>query len=191
VKSRPILFSKPMILALLAGTKSQTRRVANPQPEIVDRNGRWYRMPSGGQALNCYECPYGAPGDGLWVREAHAIVGTVDPGWILYRASGYESECRRHGFDAPPPESTISWRPSIHMPRWASRIALVITSVHIERLQSISAADAIAEGIERPESADEISAPDAFRELWQSINGADSWAANPWVWAVSFKRVTS
>lgn len=217
-KARPMLFSAPMIQALLAGRKTQTRRIVKPQPEW---DGKWFswngHAPNspygacGGNGLHAVQwmhssCPYGRAGDFLWVRETHAIVGSVDPGWVLYRANGYESECRRHRFDNPPPESEIKWRPSIHMPRWASRITLRIASVRVERLQDISYEDAVAEGCGMPEMRFEpvgdgetweqtsrrLQWPQrTYESLWNSINGKGSWDVNPWVWVVSFERVES
>lgn len=159
MSARPILFSAPMIRALLDGRKSETRRALKTQPldilPMPKAPGReWVileqREPeSRGKVIRCR---FGVPGDYLWVRETHAIVGNVDPGWVLYRASGYESECRRYGFDGPPPESEITWKPSIHMPRWASRLTLRITEIRVQRLQEISEEDAIAEGVTMPES---------------------------------------
>ena len=131
-----------------------------------------------------------AIGDRLWVRETHAYVGSVDPGWLLYRANGYENECIRHGFDRPfPPENKVTWRPSIFMHRKVSRLTLTVTDVRVQRLHDISEADAKAEG---PHQHEEW--PDnyyttwrgAFAALWNSINGRDAWDANPWVAAYTF-----
>lgn len=221
---RPILFSAPMIRALLDGRKTQTRRAIKPQPfsdgyydEEIDctlvpapaRNlSDYFRFGAaavGGGAVRTktWEPPYAA-GDRLWVREAHALVGCIDPGWLLYRASGYEAECARHGFDKPyPAESKVRWRPSIHMPRRLSRLTLVVTDVRVERLQDISEADAKAEGIERLKSGRGFYDPtvgrslvrvghyfrrasDSYSALWDHINGPGSWDANPWVAAYTF-----
>ena len=192
---KPITFSAPMVLALLDGRKSQTRRVLKPQPEA---DARFSGFERDGQALFVRGCFYGklrvpyAPGDRLYVREAHAIVGSVDPGWLLYRADGYESECIRHGFTRPfPPESAVRWRPSIHMPRWASRLTLIVTDVRVQRLQEISETDARAEGAIAL-GADESPDPDhrsfvwGFSTLWNSLHGPDAWDANPWVVALTF-----
>lgn len=180
MKALPILMSAPMVRALLAGTKTQTRRVIKPQPEcgfIVGITG----SPA---------CPYGLVGDFLWVRETFAEVGNLDPPWVLYRASGYENECKRHGFDNPPPESQQAWRPSIFMPRRLSRLTLRITNVRVQRLHVISEADCIAGGCRAVSLHDldcDSPAPSAaYRKLWESINGAGSWAANPFVWALNF-----
>lgn len=197
MKERPILFGGEMVRAILDGRKTQTRRVVKPAP-----CGLRMGLPYGkGRYITC---PYGQPGDRLWVRETHAFVGSIDPGWLLYRASGYESECQRHGFDRPyPAVSSIKWRPSIHMPRWASRITLEITGVRVERLQEISEDDAKAEGcglyvpghgfITQADLAEGYSnylAPRmGFEFVWTKINGPGSWDANPWVWVVEFKRL--
>jgi len=208
-KEYPILFSAPMVRSILAGTKTHTRRVVKgmalewlgPEgftPEFVAHreNGM---------------CPYGQPGERLWVRETWAgslanVVASADPrevgtqrGMVAYRAT-YAGDGCPFG----------KWRPSIHMPRWASRITLEITGVRVERLQEISQADVIAEGCVTPESAavlaqcrNALAAPDvigvdgkvhqdarhAYRALWESINGPGSWDANPWVWVVAFRRL--
>lgn len=200
---RPIIFSAPMVRALLDGRKTQTRRLLKPRKglrldEVISKGIREGNQITCTREMLAPE-PY-APGDRLYVREAHALVGTVDPGWLLYRADGYESECIRHGFSRPfPPESDVRWRPSIHMPRWASRLTLTVTDVRVHRLQDISEADAVAEGIE----ADEFGAwhcyqsepkgqtfwacpRESFRTLWNSLHGPDAWNANPWVVAISF-----
>lgn len=201
--ARPILFSAAMVRALLSGAKTQTRRALKKQPLDIlpmegDKAGReWIILdqrepePKG----KVIHCRFGVPGDFLWVRETHAIVGNVDPGWVLYRANGYESECRRHRFDSPPPESEITWKPSIHMPRWASRLTLRITNVRVERLNDISEADARAEGVSFGNITDQTTgeidrdAIEAYEKLWESINGPRSWARNDWVWCLSFEVI--
>jgi hypothetical protein len=173
---RGILFSAPMVRALLAGTKTQTRRVARPKRSIEPMTD---------------ECPFGMPGDRLWVREAWTYAGTLDPGIVVYRAD-YPA-CVPERFENIPPAEALKWRPSIHMPRAASRIALEVTEVRVERLQEISEADAAAEGIQELIDAgvDHDGTPrDTYRTLWEALNGAGSWDANPFVWAVSFRRVT-
>lgn len=192
MKARPILMSAPMVRALLDGKKTQTRRTINPQPEFGFVVG----------ARVSPRCPYGRAGDLLWCRETFAEVGNVDPPWVLYRANGYNNECKRHRFDNPPPESQQKWRPAIFMPRQHSRITLRITEVRVERLQDISYEDACAEGCEIPalpiqdnaEKSEQCSRrlqwpQRAYSQLWDSINGAGSWAANQWVWAISFAVV--
>jgi hypothetical protein len=186
-----------MVRAILAGTKTQTRRVVKPGRRF-DAQAEWELTPtSDGRAMHrttadgivfsaqgghlagsmqdaIVRCPYGKPGDRLWVREAWRR-DIFDDTKTLYRASHGD----RTVFD--------KWVPSIHMPRDRSRITLDITSVRVERLQDISIADCIAEGIARggPENPDGIER-DEYRRLWESINGADSWDANPWVWVVAW-----
>lgn len=189
MKDRQILFSGPMVRALLAGTKTQTRRVAKPQPVYDGRfAGGWkLKGKKGHEAAACSPliaelCPHGQPGDLLWVREsfAHIYRDNSFPERRSFEDVAYMAD--GHGIDIG---AYGSWKPSIHMPRWASRITLEITSVRVERLQDISEADARAEGASQH--------PDgpwhAYRSLWTLINGADSWEANPWVWVIEFKRI--
>lgn len=197
MKERPILFSGPMVRALLAGGKTQTRRVVSPQPTVEKSpDGLWsaawnrkytFSAKTSGECL-AYWCPYGQPGDRLWVREAWARTTVFSQDWIVYREGD-----NRTDYGGP-------WKPSIHMPRAASRITLEITCVRLERLHEISDADALAEGITAqsngryPCQFDDgkvecLSPVTAYASLWSSINGADSWAANPWVWVVEFKVV--
>lgn len=186
MKGRPILFSAPMVRAILAGTKTQTRRVAKGlalewlsegfTPEFVaDYQNRL--------------CPYGQPGDRLWVRETWALAFESavipHPEAVIYRADEGNADWGGR------------WKPSIHMPRWASRITLEIVSVRVERLQDISGTDCLAEGVGAPVGSELSygSVTDAWNKreyarLWESINGPGSWDANPWVWVVEFKRVT-
>lgn len=186
--SRPILFSAPMVRALLAGRKTQTRRAIKPQPQpnggrrltklapylCEDGRWNWVLAATGHGTGDPFLCPYGAPGDELWVREtwAQGLVACV------YHADGTKVQ---------------RWQPSIHMPRWASRITLRIEEVRIERLQDISEADAIAEGAPAVSLHDldgaSIAPSRRYRELWESINGAGSWRENPWVWAITFERL--
>ncbi len=217
MKERPILFSSSMVRAILDGSKTQTRRVVKPQPDWVNENagcgiatGGWI-MPSpradwlhwrGSRLLRPEpRCPYGLPGDRLWVRENFAIV----PRTAYARSDGVQQTLRpdddhdaaiyRAGWDRS--NGGFRWRPSIHMPRWASRILLEITDVRVERLQDISEADAQAEGVKvdgnghavRDDVVNVGGARTAFAELWESINGPDSWSANPWVWVIEFRRI--
>lgn len=215
---RPILFAAPMVRAVLDDTKGQTRRVLKLQPpegttsvaifhHPDDRDGRprFWSLGADPEAHGATDylqpdwvvtCPYGQPGDRLWVREAWACLDShIRPGSRLaFRANTPDGE--RIRVDAP-------WRPSIHMPRWASRINLEITGVRVERLKSITEADALAEGIEPYRGPlrwlrylDAITgepihntARDAYLALWDAINGAGSAATNPWVWAVTFRRL--
>lgn len=196
MKERPILFSGEMVRALLDGRKTQTRRAVKPQPSsgahwsqiVVDGHGGW--VDGHGSPLRC---PYGQPGDRLWVREAHAFV--PEPAYRcstgIYQqtnpADSYQACVYRENFDRA---RSFPWRPSIHMPRWASRILLEVVSVRVERLQEISEADARAEGIPGPgpENPWDVAIND-FRSIWESINGAGSWEANPWVWVVEFRVI--
>ncbi len=199
MKERPILFSAPMVRALLAGTKTQTRRGVKGflpcRPEFNEERGLW-EIYNGDSVAATLRCPYGQPGDRLWVREN---------GWQRPFRSARDM---REGADTWPPyeydaEPVCCWedgelkrlgwkrRPSIHMPRWASRILLEVTAVRVERLQDISATDAIAEGLStRLREHDAVChLLDQYRDLWESINGPESWDANPFVWVVEFKRV--
>lgn len=219
MKAHPILFSGPMVQAILAGWKSQTRRQLNPaphkyfmpsvgdyqRPRVDRRTGEQYpeqRVRFGAfDDMQDLQFPYGRVGDRLWVRETHSISigggpGTPDDGTRLVRyRAGISDDIAK----------TERWRPSIFMPRWASRLTLEITAVRVERLQAISDGDALAEGIDIFEDGAGFTIPlkngrpgpwqrnpvDAYRNLWELINGPDSWAANPWVWVISFRRVQS
>lgn len=187
MKERPILFSGPMVRALLAGTKTQTRRVVKPSAMLGgwetghnargDITSRW-PLACG---LKPARCPYGQPGDRLWVREAFA-------GSIAYERHGYPLKewGNKLWYVADGEPRSGQWtrpRPSIHMPRCLSRITLEVTGVRVERLQDISEADAIAEGIGH---GDVDAAVADYAALWEQINGPGSWDANPWVWVVSF-----
>ena len=166
-RERPILFSAPMVHALQAGTKRQTRRVMNPLPAREGSRWHWREWswkgapPAELLALS----PYGRPGDRLWVKEVWAPAGEG----FVYRA------------DAPanPP---ARWKSPLFLPRRASRLLLHVDAVRIEPLQDVSEADARAEGVEDKA---------AYRALWDSINGerGHAWATNPWVWVVTFERV--
>jgi hypothetical protein len=187
---RPILFSAPMVRAILAGTKTQTRRVVKLKPwqqiEERDDGTPWPWMYDDDRADDHWlPCPYGQAGDRLWVREAWRVVWSSDnePPRELDAAYRFWYEA-----DAPLQDGYGKLRPSIHMPRFASRITLEITAVRVERLQQIDEADARAEGICRTECPDWHATTD-YRALWESINGPGSWDANPWVWVIEFKRV--
>lgn len=209
MSERPILFSAPMVRALLAGTKTQTRRALAPDL-FISSGGAVVRMVSVGPATTGIaeaHCPYWRePGDTLWVRETwntseRCLPRIAEP--YIYAADLGPTGKQRWA---------ATWRPSIHMPRAASRITLEVTGVRVERLQDISEADAQAEGCERgadfpgwyrfalpgdsaglAEAGRAGRVPTAFarlayRALWESINGPGSWDANPWVWVVEFKR---
>jgi len=188
VKERPILFSTEMVRAILEGRKTQTRRVIKPKPWLIDPHKVEYNLWECGDGKETYliKCPYGKPGDLLWVRETWGLYDTQPkdgPGKALlfYRASDGESYELRYQL----------WRPSIFMPRWASRITLKIINVRVERLQDISEEDAIKEGATFRKG--EWGELDAFNYIWDSINAKRgySWDSNPWVWVIEFKRVES
>lgn len=221
VKERPILFSGPMVKAILDGRKTQTRRVIKPQPTEYAfeadaapgfaRFGYDYIVgnPSDGivdQTYQILKCPYGQPGDQLWVRENWQCfkAGTDQP--IPHNpqpalcVTGYQATDAARAKEYNSPEWKGPWKPSIHMPRWVSRIQLEITNVRIERVQEISDRgaqnDCTAEGVfllglghdweERGFSSSEKC---AFHDLWSKINGPESWDSNPWVWVIEFKRL--
>ncbi len=201
MKSRPILFSAPMVRALLAGTKTQTRRSLRDGTWLDPKEGV-IRMCSVGNGVTGFQsvaCPYGQPGDQLWVREtwAHHVQAQSaerdEDGPFVYAADGPQALQAR---------LASKWTPGIHMFRWASRITLELTDVRVERLQDISEADALAEGVTpkwEPGCSGRLMeafngfsfrpAASAYADLWEQINGPGSWDANPFVWALSFKRV--
>lgn len=162
-KERPIIFSAPMIRAILDGRKTQTRRVVNQ----IRSGDEWVVIPS---MDNVPMCPYGQVGDLLWVREVWAA--ETDP--IIYRADCSEWM-----------SSALSWRSPIHMPRSACRLRLEITDVRAERLQEITGKDVAAEGF--PFSSD----LDQYKLLWNDLNASRgySWESNPYVWVLTFKRI--
>lgn len=247
-KSRPIPFHKDMVLALLAGTKTQTRRLVKPQrgkqskwltPGLVQQvpggymiNGGWQMFhPKAGTThtvdgltvnesadspLSWIKCPYGEPGDRLWVKETwlrgYRYVGgdmictdengnDLEPE-VFYKAT--DDNFVWHDDDGSPTE-TVPWKSPRFMPRWASRIELEIVSVRVERLNEISEADAEAEGVKT--WSDHVSKDsegaygllglmlmrspysNQYRALWESINGKGSWQDNPYVWVIEFKQV--
>ncbi|MCL2076305.1 MAG: hypothetical protein FWH15_07705 [Betaproteobacteria bacterium] len=178
MNEKPINFPDEMVRAILSGAKTQTRRIIKPQPTGVPFRESY--------DLSSPVCPYGRPGDYLWVRETWA----KPPGYIcLYRADG------------EPTTPALKWRPSIHMPRGAARILLEITDVRVERLRDISEADARAEGIvdggcltcgesEPCGCANPQPIPsEGFIRLWEAIYGQGAWNADPWVWVISFRRI--
>jgi len=240
-KERPILMSAPMVRAILAGSKSQTRRTVKPPAgyrcpdamkhwtDVNFEDGRpvWLVRGDAG-AFKWIPCPYGQPGDRLWVREtcrAHELtddearndtykvmehLGLESPLFgldgVIYVADGAFRKIENSI------EAAEKWGdlhnyggnkgatvPSIHMPRWASRITLEITGVRVERLQDISEADAQAEGVQcdtdgwfdylMPQSQSCVNARDSYATLWDRINGPGSWDANPFVWVVEFRRI--
>lgn len=213
-----------MVRAILAGTKTQTRRVVKPVGNdggfvlMGSERGWWpYRSDDGESSFHSvrrngavfldetpHACPYGQPGDRLWVRETWAEVPRAEPrtdedspwrddGRIMVYRADPEWEGARQFLCADGVlrwAKPDHWRPSIHMPRWASRITLEITDVRVERLQAISEADAIAEGCSIDPSAEGEwrTNRDQYEQLWNSLHGDHAWAANPWVWVVAFRR---
>ena len=196
---RPILFSGPMVRALLEGRKTQTRRIVKPQPPSgFDRvapepPGYGFQWQNDAPPLGMWtvRCPYGVPGDRLWVRETFSFVGGQGV-WELSQAQslGVERWLYRAGGD-----DADRWWPSIHMPRFASRLTLEVTGVRVERVQDISRVDAKAEGflpsegngLESWNGQSYGNAQLAFAACWKDINGVKSWDANPWVWVLTFE----
>lgn len=220
-KERPILFSGAMVRAILAGTKTQTRREIKPQPHahwmpevgmyaptMIDRTGEQFPGPEVYGASDEFDgrkCPYGQPGDRLWVRESFQPIFAAgiehnDTDWKTgkgYACKYPATDPIEEWIDADD-NITSRCKPSIHMPRWASRLTLEVVEVRVERLGQISEADAIAEGVTygpcRHEGHGEScpatrTAQEAFKDLWWGINGGESWERNPWVWVVEFRRV--
>lgn len=208
MKTRPILFSAPMVRAILEGRKTQTRRVVKYFEPVDDFSEHIYPgefVPwRCGEPQHSIHCPYGVPGERLWVRETFSY-STAWPKVAKWGSVNVFSDpALWYWADGNPPSGDWSKaKPSIHMPRWASRITLQIIDVRAERLRSISNADAEAEGppklttklsvypgtgaakVER-----ELDAVSCFAHLWDDINGEGSWNSNPWVWIIEFARVS-
>lgn len=198
MKERPILFSTEMVRAIIDGRKTMTRRVVKPQPidhisevprSIQNENdwGKFLWEDEEGKS-NLKYSPYGQIGDVLWVRETWSpLVTGGDKNFylVLYKADGSEP-------------SSVGWKPSIHMPRFASRIFLRITNIRVERLNDITEEDAKREGVKPIDNGykqylrtrlDKVTeyATYSFMTLWESINGKGSWDQNPWVWVIEFE----
>lgn len=223
-----------MVRAILDGSKTQTRRIVKPQPmgspvRYTDYGSGWMPESNSGKVgifgVGPIPCPYGQPGDQLWVRETWRCGWSeaMSEPFLQYQADGEivmpETSARHNDMAKYLPDGTEStkpsFRPSIHLPRWGSRITLEITGIRVERLRDISEKDAIAEGLSTVTKdgkswkwgiPDRDGLPgndnvgwhwqewerdprDAYRHLWESINGPGSWDANPWVWVVKFKRI--
>ncbi|HFN0469000.1 TPA: hypothetical protein ACHB00_001272 [Klebsiella pneumoniae] len=222
---RGMIFNAEMVRALLSGRKTQTRRIMKVQPEsnqlglllITDSTKHsdigkyhWAESNATGNHVRSklFLCPFGAVGDRIWVREgffpAPLEMQSEPPRktmWNIAYRDGMQMEKLAPAEYNPTIYNYERWTPSIHMPRWASRILLEITDVRVERLNAISEEDARAEGIidggclncGEPEPCGcanpEPDATDAFAYLWQSIYGQENWNANPWVWVISFERI--
>ncbi|AOA96814.1 morphogenetic protein [Klebsiella pneumoniae] len=217
---RGMIFNGEMVRAILDGRKTQTRRIMAPQPaDDIERCifpnpeaiGWKSSLRHKHGSTTAHFCHYGKPGDRIWVRETfqgplfdYDLMDSYckdptpfeKPEFCVYKADGVPAP---EFYDADG-ELHCCWRPSIHMPRWASRILLEITGVRVERLNSIHDVDAMREGIQNLTtcSHSDFGIPGvvnaqhpvrAFQLLWESIYGADSWRANPWVWVIEFKRV--
>ncbi|HAT1623764.1 TPA: hypothetical protein I8Y35_000503 [Klebsiella oxytoca] len=242
MKERGMIFNAEMVLAILDGRKTQTRRIMKPQPEPCPRGGHWWPSNVFKTMLHVEEemqngkggwgglvgdaCPFGDVGDRIWVRETWATLGNEDGCYVDWEdnlckgdersaAKIYRASCEQrpgdYGLWSIPDDAYWkphtkdhkfegAWRPSIHMPRWASRILLEITNVRVERLNSIHDVDAMREGIQNlttcshadfgiPGVVNAQHPVRAFQLLWESIYGADNWKANPWVWVIEFKVV--
>ncbi|MES0345712.1 hypothetical protein KDV22_09985 [Citrobacter koseri] len=229
MKEKGLIFNSEMVRAILDGRKTQTRRIMAIQPEhselglrrVIDSkngrdNGKYFWSQSDACGLKArskvFGCPYGDVGDRIWVRETFQGPLVSDELFEEYRAHPEKFEtpqyCEYAANGGAKPEYCDlddnlrhGWRPSIHMPRWASRLTLEITSVRVERLNDISEEDARAEGIidggclncGEPEPCGCVNqqpdATDAFAYLWQSIYGQENWDANPWVWVIEFRRI--
>jgi hypothetical protein len=211
MKERPILFNGDMVRAILEGRKTQTRRIMKVQPE-QPASGAYFDAYNGGPQWNWWAsdnrqhldqiviCPYGKPGDRLWVRETWRGVISISPpdqhlelGVAQYTPD--QDQCRRLEYRATHKTNGERWRPLTQMPRWASRITLEITGVRVERLQEISESDAWQEGcqdfIGKESPWKGVLAPatvHGFASLWESVYGPGAWESNPWVWVIEFKR---
>lgn len=201
---KPIIFSGPMVMALLDGRKTQTRRVLKPQPTI-DANGKSWSWEGrngpfvGATGTHIKGFPETAvrhsrinPGDRLWVREAHILLpptayrGSIGVGTIQQREHPTDRTMAcvfREGFDR---SGSPYWRPSIHMPRWASRLTLIVTAVCVQRLNDITRGDAMAEGCPFPNMQEGPDPRDWYAGRWDTLHGPGAWTANPWVAAYTF-----
>jgi hypothetical protein len=224
MKERPILFNTEMVKAILDSRKTETRRIVKPQPNGGVRKSPFVQ--SGLEDGHGYEirCPFGQPGDRLWVRETWRIGAWREDGrfaidyaaspeltrtpWVTITDDLDNQKTERYwisvtdeleakgvscdedgNYHWEPGKAPLNWKPSIHMPRWASRINLEITNIGVERLQDIDDTDAEREGCDGADFKPGYSTNE-FRKLWESINGQGSWAANPWVWVVEFARIS-
>ncbi len=221
LNERPIVFSGSMVQAILDGRKTQTRRILKRQPNndpskhhpiepYLTSRGTWNWVLAN-HGMGCgdpFPCPYGVAGDRLWVRETWAREKDKANRTVCYKADGTwgswseDAKFYQHGFVIGVANHRRDGRwvgrdyfgrfkPSKHMPRWASRLVLEIKLIRVERLQDISEEDLKAEmDWSRVSIPDDSDPWGVFATLWESINGADSWAQNPWVWVIDFERVT-
>lgn len=211
MKERPVIFNSEMVRAILSGRKTQTRRVVSDRHlhliDVASQVGECYPLESGidhanSQSYYREHCPFGQVGDRLWVRETWQGPLVDEEHLDDYRANADKFQapefCEYAADGGTRPEfcdlddnTRQGWRPSIHMPRWASRITLEITAVRVERLNDIGVDDAKAEGVKAGvcPGHEHMMHQVAFSELWQSIYGEESWSANPWVWVIEFRRV--
>ena len=186
MKERGMIFNDEMVRAILGGNKTQTRRIVEE---------KFYGRAVAAELL-AKHCPYGQPGDRIWVRETYRVHGkATDVATLVYRASvrnSWTEQTHRVPVEVCNKPVSEKWTPSIHMPRWASRILLEITDVRVERLHDMSEADAKAEGA--TPATYKITPSEAvyrvgFGDIWRSIYGQDNWLSNPWVWVIEFKRI--
>lgn len=204
IRERPILFSGPMIRAILDGKKTQTRRIVKSTRNNADGiavvetcEGTWPYHLYGDLVTDengcdhIVKCPYGMPGERLWVRETWLPLDRDH--WIGSQRYAYAADITADGDEIRKEYLRLGrpyrWRPSIHMPRAASRITLEVTDIRVERLHEISEEDAIAEGCQCTGAPAALTNRGEFAKLWELINGEESWKSNPWVWVVSFKRM--
>lgn len=211
MKCRPILLNDEMVRAVIDGRKTQTRRLVSPQPRITPTLQADYSLitPKGGGkgANGGFPCPFGKPGDRLWLRETCRAILSTDPRdpferYFKYLADGASKSSELTDHEAAAWQIMRNYRgrigatvPNIHMPRAASRITLEITDTRMERLQDISEQDAIAEGFDNPAGANQGYQDRArcwLQNLWDSIYAAKHpWSGNPWVWVIEFRKVCS
>jgi hypothetical protein len=213
IKERPILFSGAMVRAILDGRKTQTRRVV----KLPHNNplGEWEATTVGGGSAKFADgtpapemaaiwhtrngdtltCRHGNPGDRMWVREtwqhSNHPFGPYEPDCLTFYRADYLDDPLGPDLERSEDGIRRQWRPSIHMPRAACRLELEIIGVRVERLNDCSEADAACEGAGAPLACEGPDTPNRtmFSRLWDSINGAGAWEANPWVWVVEFKRI--
>lgn len=214
MKQRPIIFNTEMVRAILEGRKTQTRRTLTAKQlglfECAASIGECHNLDGeiNIKSMGYYRqfCPLGQVGDQLWVRETFAVVPRTayahSDGVTQIKSPIDKDKASIYKADWCRSEGGIRWKPSIHMPRWASRIILEITNVRVERLQDISEQDACAEGVSQLHGGfwkhyqpgwtqHQLSARGSFVTLWSSIYGADFWSSNPWVWVIEFKVLTT